>query len=124
MAKHRRAPEGSLRARTMIGGALASGALLIAGPAAMAFATPADGSADSSTDTPKTLADFGPIGRILHGSAIGNVIEFGPSSILRGCVGCGGGAAGTPIWNTLFGPDPVKTPFVYLNGHPYGEKQP
>lgn len=38
MAKHRQIPQHSLHARTVIGGVLASGALLVGAPAGMAFA--------------------------------------------------------------------------------------
>ncbi len=40
MGKHRTISEHSLRSRTVIGGVIASGALLVGAPAGMALATP------------------------------------------------------------------------------------
>lgn len=117
MAKHRYVPARSRRARTIVGGALAAGGLLIAGPAATAFAQ-SDGAAPKP---PSDLGDAGVVGRVLNNTPIGNVIEFGPKSILAGN---GDDLPGTPIWNTLIGPleEPVE-PFVWLNGKPWPECQ-
>ena len=67
------------------------------------------------------LSQAGIVGRVLNNTPIGNVIEFGPKSILAGN---GDNLPGTPIWNTIKEPvaEPQK-PFSWLNGEKMGQSQ-
>ena len=76
------------------------------------------------------LSQAGIVGRVLNNTPIGNVIEYGPKSILAGNGGAypnwsdGTSLPGTPIWNTIKGPvaEPQK-PFSWLNGEKMGQSQ-
>lgn len=71
------------------------------------------------------LSQAGIVGRVLDNTPIGNVIEYGPKSILAGNGGPsadGTSLPGTPIWNTIKKPltEPQK-PFSWLNGVKMGQ---
>jgi hypothetical protein len=81
----------------------------------------------SGCDCPTDLYQGGIVGRVLNNTPIGNVIEYGPKSILAGNGGPsadGTSLPGTPIWNTIKGPlTEPQAPFSWLNGVKMGQSQ-
>lgn len=114
-------------------GAMAVTGMVVLAPVASAGPFGLGNKDQDSTDSgsscgscPTDLDQGGIVGRVLNNTPIGNVIEFGPKSILagNGISPDDGGLPGTPIWNTIKGPltEPQK-PFSWLNGEKMGQSQ-